>query len=589
MSRVTAPASGEVAIPDRHEVEEALNRILAQPEFQSSSRLCEFLRFIVHEALAGRAGQLKAFTVAVAVYGRDENFDAQSNSIVRVEATRLRRLLDRYYAGEGADDPVKIRIPRGGYAPEFVRQKFESTEPEIAATATAKAKSRGSPARVAATLAGLALFAAAGAAGYWGARHFARPQSAPPAQPTPAAHSTYQPTISVEVLATGQSPGLTTPEAVRMRLALEHAFDRFEDIRVVENSAGDRLRVDYRLQIAWANNAAQPQRHILRVIHNASGAIVWSYPARNGFASDDPAVRQAAIHRIANAIARPFGIIFSDQQRRLPTAGHSRYACIIASYNFSARPARDRYQRARTCLQDALTSFPEFGSGASLLALLYLEGWRYGFEPRNRTKLLDEVMQLANRAQLLSPASTRSSLAAFHAEFARKNYRDAFNLGKNILTVDQNSTIAALSVAAAHVLRDDLTRAGALFERAAGMGTSFATNYNVYRFALAYRKGDKQQAARWAFTRGMGATPMGLLARVLVYHQNGQLDAANHFADRLKTRFPAVYADIPAMFDRYNMNQTLRGDLIRDLKATGLLPTLAQGASQALSVSRPAR
>src|SRR6185295_18724658 len=39
--------------------------------------------------------------------------------IVRVEATRLRRAIGRYYAGPGASDPVTIELPRGGYVPRI--------------------------------------------------------------------------------------------------------------------------------------------------------------------------------------------------------------------------------------------------------------------------------------------------------------------------------------------------------------------------------------------------------------------------------------------------------------------------------------
>lgn len=59
---------------------------------------------------------LKAYTVATEVLGRNADFDPQTDPIVRVEATRLRRALDRYYLAEGRDDPVRITMPRGGYS-----------------------------------------------------------------------------------------------------------------------------------------------------------------------------------------------------------------------------------------------------------------------------------------------------------------------------------------------------------------------------------------------------------------------------------------------------------------------------------------
>ena len=87
-----------------------------------SDRLKSFLRFVVEETLAGRADRLKAYTIALEVLGRDESFDPQNDPVVRMEAGKLRRRLERYYLGAGRDDPVRIEIPKGGYAPTFSLQ-----------------------------------------------------------------------------------------------------------------------------------------------------------------------------------------------------------------------------------------------------------------------------------------------------------------------------------------------------------------------------------------------------------------------------------------------------------------------------------
>jgi hypothetical protein len=40
-----------------------------------------------------------------------------------MEAGRLRRRLERYYLGAGQSDPVRIDVPKGGYAPTFTWQR----------------------------------------------------------------------------------------------------------------------------------------------------------------------------------------------------------------------------------------------------------------------------------------------------------------------------------------------------------------------------------------------------------------------------------------------------------------------------------
>lgn len=98
-----------------------VERIAASNDFAESDRLVEFLRYVVAEALAGRGDQLTGRAIAQEVFGRGASFDPQQDSIVRVEAGRLRRRLTVYYAGVGQRDPLRIAIPKGHYVPIFER------------------------------------------------------------------------------------------------------------------------------------------------------------------------------------------------------------------------------------------------------------------------------------------------------------------------------------------------------------------------------------------------------------------------------------------------------------------------------------
>ena len=77
------------------------------------------LRYVVDKTLAGEGDQLKEYAVGVEVFERDEQYDPRVDSIVRVEAGRLRTKLDEYYNGEGASSPIRIGLPRGGYSATF--------------------------------------------------------------------------------------------------------------------------------------------------------------------------------------------------------------------------------------------------------------------------------------------------------------------------------------------------------------------------------------------------------------------------------------------------------------------------------------
>lgn len=100
-------------------VRKQLEKVLADPVFSSARRLSLLLRFIVEETLAGRGDQLKEYTLGVSVLGRGTGFDPRLDSIVRVEASKLRARLGTYYKNAGLIDPILIELPRGSYAPRF--------------------------------------------------------------------------------------------------------------------------------------------------------------------------------------------------------------------------------------------------------------------------------------------------------------------------------------------------------------------------------------------------------------------------------------------------------------------------------------
>jgi TolB-like protein len=99
-----------------------LGRVLESPEFGASRQLTSFLRYAVEESLAGREAHLKERTLAQGALGRDASFDPRLDCIVRVVAGKLRRALARYYALDGASNPLCIDVPKGSYCPVIRRR-----------------------------------------------------------------------------------------------------------------------------------------------------------------------------------------------------------------------------------------------------------------------------------------------------------------------------------------------------------------------------------------------------------------------------------------------------------------------------------
>jgi serine/threonine-protein kinase len=103
-----------------HAIRAQLGEILASESFVRARRMQRFLKFIVEEALAGRANQLGEYGIGVGVFDRGPDFEPALDPIVRNDARRLRvKLAEFYVQPEGRGASVIIEMPKGGYVPHF--------------------------------------------------------------------------------------------------------------------------------------------------------------------------------------------------------------------------------------------------------------------------------------------------------------------------------------------------------------------------------------------------------------------------------------------------------------------------------------
>jgi len=114
-----------------------LQAVIESPVFSRSPTLSRLLSYLCEKTFAGETDQIKEYSVALDVFDRRDSFDQDTDSIVRVQANRLRKRLSEYYAADGANHSVHITIPVGQYVPQFHRANIP--EP-VAAAAGAKSR-----------------------------------------------------------------------------------------------------------------------------------------------------------------------------------------------------------------------------------------------------------------------------------------------------------------------------------------------------------------------------------------------------------------------------------------------------------------
>ncbi len=102
-------------LPERDIISHYLSKIFDSQDFATSKRLTRLLQYIVDAKMSGNEEMIKGYTIALDVFDRPASFDPNIDSIVRVQAGRLRKALENYYLEEGKFDTLRIHMPKGGY------------------------------------------------------------------------------------------------------------------------------------------------------------------------------------------------------------------------------------------------------------------------------------------------------------------------------------------------------------------------------------------------------------------------------------------------------------------------------------------
>jgi hypothetical protein len=117
---------------ERALVLEELDAILTSYHFRGSKRYPGLLRYVVEAALNGQAADLKERTLGVEVFGRDPQYDTNTDPVVRISAGEVRKRIAQYYHENQETARVRIELPLGSYAPEFLLNPADKPAPDSA-------------------------------------------------------------------------------------------------------------------------------------------------------------------------------------------------------------------------------------------------------------------------------------------------------------------------------------------------------------------------------------------------------------------------------------------------------------------------
>jgi len=453
-----------------------LERIVASRAFDASRRNQAFLRFIVEETLAGRGDRIKAYTIATSVLGRDEAFDPQADPIVRIEASRLRRSLERYYLMAGQDDPIRIDIPKWGYVPSF--QRLHSVRDDCALPHHADAPeppdeeppalpeqheawtgragiislltSRRLPARGAWAAVASGTVAIALAIGLWVWAAAREPESVvvEAASGGPSIIVLPFENLSGEPAKAYLAGGIT--EEILTSLA------QFEELFVYARETGahygsatsyEELHRDLGVRYVLDGSVREADGRIrvtARLSDITTGAQLWASAYEVvGSGADLFQLQSDIARRVVIEVAQPYGIIANaDMQlmRGKAPESLSAYECVLQVLDFYRHMSAPRVEEARGCLERATESDPEYADAWALLGMSYLDQIRLRVAPRSHDQdFLDRALRAAQRAAEIAPDGALAYRSLLLVRSFRGEVEEALAAGERAVALSPNN------------------------------------------------------------------------------------------------------------------------------------------------------
>lgn len=443
--------------PGAAEIRETLERILGDPGFQASERRRAFLRHVVEETLAGRADRLKGYSIALAVFDRDDSFDAQADPIVRIEARRLRRDLDSYYSNAGARDPLRIAIPKGAYVPSFEWSETAVTAPppELPGARVPpdpqQHRDTGARGRLIRTGAVVACIFGIIVAGWFAVQHQMASREVAAGDPTVVV-------MPFEALGSSAEVGFL---ARGMTQVLIEDLMRFPGLRLYSRphattggtgvqAAADRLDPSYIVRGTLREEGASI--HLTTQIEDArTGEVLWSGRDSRPFRPEALiAIQDDLTGKIAAALGEPYGVINDDLRRRVADAGVSdmqSYVCVLRAFAYRRDFAADDFGPVTACLEQAVQRDPGYVNAWAMLGWMQMDAGRFGFVPAGqRHEAYAAGLDAASHAVGLDPNNALAVIALSSINHYMGHYDTAETLARRALELNPHDpeTLAQL-------------------------------------------------------------------------------------------------------------------------------------------------
>ncbi|ULR46759.1 adenylate cyclase [Rhizobium sp. K102] len=563
--------------PQADDISEQLERVVSSPEFPGGGRAAAFLRYVVSETLEGRGNRIKAYSIAIEVFGRDPGF-TQDDPVVRIEAGRLRRSLERYYLVAGQHDPVRIDIPKGGYVPTFAWSYPASVDiGDEDAGETSPSEVRPGRWRRARRilLPGAATLAAVAISLYWiGAR------SPAPSLARVASLSPDRPALVVAPFANlGEGPEAQLYTA-GLTEELMTILPRFKEIKVFGRETSKSLPSDVgaseiraefgaRYLLAGGVRASGKRLRVTaRLLDTSDGEILWSENYDNDLASGDLfAIQTDVARKVATAIAQPYGVMAQIDAAGPPPDDLGAYECTLRFYAYRSELSAEAHARVRNCLEAAVARFPSYATAWAMLSIVYLDEDRYKFNPTpGQDSAIQRALDAARRATQIDPSNTRGLQALMTALFFDRQLAESLRVGEQALATNPNDTELMGEFGTRLAIGGQWQRGATLLDQAIALNPGSGGFYHGTRALAAYMLRDNQTAVLEIRQANMQKFPLFHVVAAIIYAEAGMMDDARREGELFVSMRPDFLPNIVTELAMRNMQPEDRDRLIEGLR-----------------------
>lgn len=375
------------------EILDQVDRICNNEEFRTKILLCKFLRFVVNETLAGRGEQLKGYIIGIEVLGKDKHFDPEQDSLVRIHAGRLRRLLKMYYLDSGKEDPILIDMPKGSY-----QVQFNSKNQTIRANRPDERRNN-----------------------------------------SPALNPNLEPTVGILPFKnlTGNPENDYFAHGFSEELSIE--LTKYDDLRVIScwnrPESGTEFKIDLYNQFGThflIDGGIQINDSIIKVfvklINTISGEQIWGNTYSRDLSVENLIdIEESLSNEIAGFIGSEYGIILhqlTEEVNQYQPKQIDVFNAILSFYYFEAHQSTELATKTFHILEKADKMEPSSGKIHAMLATMY--GNAYALDLPDSEGAMERMNELIEEALILEPGNQIVRLANVFRYFLL-NERDKFS------------------------------------------------------------------------------------------------------------------------------------------------------------------